>query len=75
LEDTSGAAPTHPYLVGHQSAQREPYTALRDVIGRKARNLARKTADLLWGRQVIQGDEVEELFWALKNVSFEVKQG
>ena len=26
------------------------------------------------GRQIVQGDEVEE-FWALKNVSFEVKQG
>jgi homopolymeric O-antigen transport system ATP-binding protein len=26
------------------------------------------------GRQVVQGDGVEE-FWALKNVSFEVKQG
>jgi ABC-type polysaccharide/polyol phosphate transport system ATPase subunit len=62
------------YLVGHQSARSEPYTALRDVIGREARNFARKTADLLRGRQVIQGDEVEE-FWALKNVSFEVKQG
>jgi lipopolysaccharide transport system ATP-binding protein len=62
------------YLVGHQSTPRERYTALRDVIGREARNFARKTADLLQGRQVIQGDEVEE-FWALKNVSFEVKQG
>src|SRR5205807_8173798 len=26
------------------------------------------------GRQIIQGDEIEE-FWALKDVSFEVKQG
>ena len=26
------------------------------------------------GRAIVQGDEVEE-FWALKNVSFEVKQG
>ena len=26
------------------------------------------------GRQIVQGDDVEE-FWALKNVSFEVKQG
>ena len=25
------------YLVGHQSARRERYTALRDVIGREAR--------------------------------------
>ena len=62
------------YLVGHQSAGREGYHALRDVIGREARNFARKAGDLIHGRQIIQGDEVEE-FWALKNVSFEVEQG
>ena len=62
------------YLVGHESARNESYTALRDVISREARNLARKTVDLIQGRQVIQGEEVEE-FWALKDVSFEVKQG
>src|ERR1035437_10359804 len=62
------------YLVGHQSAQRERYTALRDVIGREARNFARKAVDFVRGRQIVQGDEVEE-FWALKDVSFEVKRG
>jgi lipopolysaccharide transport system ATP-binding protein len=62
------------YLVGHQSAQRERYTALRDVIAREARNFARKTVDLVRGKQIVQGDEIEE-FWALKNVSFEVRQG
>src|SRR6201988_884307 len=62
------------YLVGHQSARRERYTALRDVIGREVRNFARKTVDVVRGRQIVQGDEVEE-FWALKDVSFEVKQG
>ena len=62
------------YLIGHQSAQRERYTALRDVIGREARNFARKALDLFHGRQIVQGDEVEE-FWALRDVSFEVKQG
>jgi lipopolysaccharide transport system ATP-binding protein len=34
----------------------------------------RKASDVVRGRQVIYGDEVEE-FWALKDVSFEVKQG
>ena len=48
--------------------------ALRDVIGREIGNFARKAADVVRGRQVVQGDEVEE-FWALKDVSFEVKQG
>jgi lipopolysaccharide transport system ATP-binding protein len=62
------------YLIGHQSAQREDYNALRDVIGREARNFARKAVDLMRGRQIIQGDDVEEL-WALKGVSFDVKQG
>jgi lipopolysaccharide transport system ATP-binding protein len=62
------------YLVGHRSARRERYTALRDVIGREARNFARKAGDFLRGRQIVQGDEVEE-FWALKDVSFEVGRG
>jgi ABC-type polysaccharide/polyol phosphate transport system ATPase subunit len=62
------------YLVGHQSAGRERYTALRDVIAREARNFARKGIDFIRGRQIVQGDEVEE-FWALKDVSFEVKRG
>jgi lipopolysaccharide transport system ATP-binding protein len=60
------------YLVGHESVQRK--TALRDVIAREARNFARKAAAVLHGRQIVEGDEVEE-FWALKNVSFQVKEG
>jgi lipopolysaccharide transport system ATP-binding protein len=62
------------YLIGHQSAQRERYTALRDVIAREARNFVRKASDLLRGKQIIQGDEVEQL-WALKDIGFEVRQG
>src|SRR6188508_1602270 len=62
------------YLVGHQSGEGGRYTALRDVIAREARNFTRKAVDVFRGRQIIQGDEVEE-FWALKGVSFEVKRG
>jgi len=62
------------YLVGHQSAQRESYTALRDVLAREVRNFARKGLDFIRGREIVQGDEVEE-FWALRDVSFEVSQG
>ena len=62
------------YLVGHQSAHREHNTTFRDVIGREARNFARTALDFLRGRQIVQGDEVEQ-FWALKDVSFEVKRG
>src|SRR5262249_55195025 len=47
---------------------------LRDVVVREARNFARKAVDVLNGRQIVQGDEVEE-FWALQNVSFEVREG
>ena len=60
------------YRVGHRSSER--YVALRDVIAQGARNVVRKSGDLLRGRPVVEGDEVEE-FWALRNVSFDVKQG
>src|ERR1700733_6284760 len=64
------------YLIGHRypTGGRHTYTALRDVIGRKIINFARKTADVVRGRQVVVGDQVEE-FWALRNINFEVKRG
>ena len=64
------------YLIGHRHASEKnfKYTALRDVIGQEIRNFARKAADVARGRQIVQGDEVEE-FWALNDVNFEVKQG
>jgi len=61
------------YLVGHES-DRERYVALRDVIAREARNLVRSAGDMIRGRQLVTGDEVEE-FWALKDVDFEIKRG
>ena len=64
------------YLLGHRADRGElySYTALRDVLGREIRNVARKAADLVRGRQVVQGDSVAE-FWALKDVNFEVHEG
>ena len=61
------------YLLGHR-VKREPYQTLSDVFGREFRNFGRKVADIARGRQIVQGDNIEE-FWALKNVSFEVKEG
>jgi lipopolysaccharide transport system ATP-binding protein len=64
------------YLIGHRSSPggQYRYTALRDIVGRRIGNFVRKATDVFQGRQVVQGDAVEE-FWALKNVSFEVKRG
>lgn len=64
------------YLVGHRVDRGGPYTytALRDVLGQEFRNFGRKAFDVVRGREVVQGDAVEE-YWALRHVSFEVQQG
>jgi lipopolysaccharide transport system ATP-binding protein len=63
------------YLVGHKSVgQGRQNDTFRDVIGREARKLVHNTVNIVRGRQVVLGDQVEE-FWALKDVSFEVKRG
>ena len=61
------------YLIGRQ-VERESYTALRDVLARTAKGFVRSAVGVVRGRQLVTGDEVEE-FWALKDVSFEVKRG
>lgn len=60
------------YLVGHQDSER--YVALRDVIARNVKSLARKTRDMMAGKAIVQGDEVEE-YWALRDVGFDVRRG
>ena len=60
------------YVIGH-AAERERYVALRDVLARVASSFWRKIAGMARGR-VVAGDTVEA-FWALKDVSFEVKRG
>jgi lipopolysaccharide transport system ATP-binding protein len=64
------------YLIGHRASPggRYKYTTLRDVLRREIGNFARKAADVVHGRQVVQGDQIEE-FWALKDVSFSVRPG
>jgi len=68
------------YRIRHQ-AERQPYVALRDVIADKSKTLARRLWSVVrrrWsGGPVVRwsGGPSSEDFWALKDVSFEVKQG
>lgn len=61
------------YLIGHQSHQDRSQT-LRESVTNRAKGGIRKAGSLFRGRQILVGSEVEE-FWALKNVSFQVKRG
>jgi len=60
------------YLLSHQSQQ--PYAGLRDVLSEGAKWLGGKVLHPLGGRSGAERTSQEE-FWALKEVSFEVKQG
>jgi lipopolysaccharide transport system ATP-binding protein len=58
------------YMIGHQAEGRSNYVALRDVLADGAKSLVKRFT----GRH--KGDlQTEEGFWALKDVSFEVKRG
>ena len=58
------------YILGHQKQER--YTALRDVMANGAKSFGRKLLKPL-GKRI--SDPAVEEFWALKDVSFEIKQG
>ena len=62
------------YWVGHNLSPANGYTTLRETFNQNSKNLVRKTLDMLTGRPIVQGDNVEE-FWALKDVNLEIKQG
>ena len=57
------------YIIGHQKQER--YTSLRDVISSGAKSFWQG----LTGDRHKDLDDTSEEFWALKDVSFEIKQG
>jgi lipopolysaccharide transport system ATP-binding protein len=59
------------YMIRHQ--QRERYTALRDVLTNKFKSFGKRLISLRPPSSNLQPSREE--FWALKDVSFEVKQG
>ena len=62
------------YLIGHKMRNGRGQESFREAVGRQARGMVRAGLDLARGRQIIQGNKIEE-FWALNDVSFEVKLG
>jgi lipopolysaccharide transport system ATP-binding protein len=59
------------FLIGHNVK----YSGmLGEALTRRARKLARKGADMLRGRPLIEADEIEE-YWALRDIDFEVHRG
>jgi lipopolysaccharide transport system ATP-binding protein len=65
------------YLIGHRHASNQGFkykALLRDAVRQEIRNFVRKAFDVVHGRQIVQGDEIEE-FEALSDISFSLKQG
>lgn len=60
------------YFLRHQKEAR--YTALRDVITNKLKSLGKRVFNSE-SHEPITGNASVEEFWALKDVSFEIKQG
>ena len=58
------------YILNHQPQER--YTALRDVMANGAKKFAHK---LRHPFAIAENDATHEEFWALNNVSFDIKQG
>jgi lipopolysaccharide transport system ATP-binding protein len=58
------------YMIGHQAEGGASYVALRDVLADGARSLVKRFTGRSAGRR-----QTQEEFWALKDVSFEVKRG
>lgn len=61
------------YILSHQQEGRSQYRALRDVIADGASSIGRKMMSPFGGQSVLSPEKEE--FWALKDVSFEIKGG
>jgi lipopolysaccharide transport system ATP-binding protein len=57
------------YIIGHQQEGRSQYVALRDVIAEGAKSVVKRFT------KPQESNPNREEFWALKDVSFEIKQG
>ena len=60
------------YLISHQPKER--YTALRDVLAARARRLSKGILRPFSGAARAKAETQEE-FWALRDVSFEIREG
>lgn len=58
----------------HIAKEKRKYTTLREVLADKAKAPFRRSGNLLRG-QATGAAELDEVFWALRDVDFEVKQG
>ena len=59
------------FVIGHKV---EYSAILGEALVRSARGILRRGVDMVRGRAVVEGDEVEE-FWALRDVDFEIRRG
>lgn len=60
------------YIIGHIGVK--GYKTFREQMIRHGQNFYSRTKRLITGKQVMDGDEMEE-FWALKDLDFEIEQG
>ena len=60
------------YIIGHKGTK--GYKTFREEILHHFHNFYSRTKKLVSGQEVLEGDEIE-VFWALKELSFEIKQG
>ncbi len=62
------------YLLGHQESSSSLSMDLRESFTAGIRRTARNAWHAISGRQLIQGDTIEE-FWAIKDINLDVNQG